>query len=326
MVDSLADEGTLRIRTEDRFKQRFNVAASRARDQMWVVYSLDPSIDLKSGDLRRQLIEHATNPDAVERKIEDAVQLAESEFEKRVLTRLVGEGYQVIPQYQVGRHRIDLVVTDGSNRLAVELDGEQFHPPSQLGADMERQAMLERAGWRFVRIRGSLFFRDDEAALVPLYQAFRQFGINPVRQDSILSGGGSELIDRVRRRAEEIKREWREVKTDGLKEPVRSRDRVVAVASDQRNELVPQVTKPINAESFNHLEISPPLGCEDALVVIRGPITLAKLAQARGVTVREIEGIAWREAHFAGRQDEAIPVKDAVKIAKHLQVQIEDAQ
>jgi hypothetical protein len=32
---------------DDMFKKRFNVAASRARDQMWVVHSLDPSVDLK---------------------------------------------------------------------------------------------------------------------------------------------------------------------------------------------------------------------------------------------------------------------------------------
>jgi len=35
--------GTLPFRDQQMFKQRFNVAASRARDQMWVVHSLDPS-------------------------------------------------------------------------------------------------------------------------------------------------------------------------------------------------------------------------------------------------------------------------------------------
>jgi len=53
---------------------------------------------------------------------------------------------------------------------------------------------------------------------------------------------------------------------------------------------------------------------------------LAKLAQAKGLTAHEIERIAWREALFAGRQDEAIPLKDAAKIAKCLQIQIEDSQ
>ena len=68
MVDSPAEGGPLHLRTDDRFKQRFNVAASRAKDQTWVVYSLDPSVDLKPGDFRRQLIEHAIDPDAVAKK------------------------------------------------------------------------------------------------------------------------------------------------------------------------------------------------------------------------------------------------------------------
>src|SRR3989441_8088599 len=42
VVDS-AEENQLRLRSEPMFKQRFNVAASRARDQMWVVHSLDPA-------------------------------------------------------------------------------------------------------------------------------------------------------------------------------------------------------------------------------------------------------------------------------------------
>ena len=41
------------------FKKRFNVAASRARDQMWVVHSLNHETDLKPGDYRTPLIEHA---------------------------------------------------------------------------------------------------------------------------------------------------------------------------------------------------------------------------------------------------------------------------
>lgn len=61
MVD-VPQDGPLPLRQDDRFKQRYNVAASRARDQMWVVYSVDPRLDLKPGDLRRELIEHAEDP------------------------------------------------------------------------------------------------------------------------------------------------------------------------------------------------------------------------------------------------------------------------
>jgi hypothetical protein len=47
----------LALKQTPTFKQRYNVAASRAKDQLWLVHSLDPDHDLKSGDLRRRLID-----------------------------------------------------------------------------------------------------------------------------------------------------------------------------------------------------------------------------------------------------------------------------
>lgn len=60
LVDSDSQSGnTLALRQQTAFLQRYNVAASRARDQLWVVHSLDPRVALKPDDLRRRLIEHA---------------------------------------------------------------------------------------------------------------------------------------------------------------------------------------------------------------------------------------------------------------------------
>ena len=65
MVD-IPGEGPLALHTEDAYdyrdKKRFNVAVSRARDQLWVVHSLDPDRDLKKGDIRKRLIDYAKNP------------------------------------------------------------------------------------------------------------------------------------------------------------------------------------------------------------------------------------------------------------------------
>ncbi|HJY85152.1 MAG TPA: DUF559 domain-containing protein, partial [Candidatus Binatia bacterium] len=148
--------GPLPLREQPMFKQRFNVAASRARDQMWVVHFLDPQNDLKPGDLRRRFIEYAVDPSAVIRAIAHAEKRVESEFEKEVLHRLIQAGYRVDPQWQVGSYRIDLVVMDSKGRrLAIECDGDRFHPTEKLPEDMARQAVLERLGWTFARIRGS---------------------------------------------------------------------------------------------------------------------------------------------------------------------------
>ena len=50
----------------------FNVAASRARDQLWVVHSMRPERDLKHGDLRLKLINHAMDPTGLRKKVIDS--------------------------------------------------------------------------------------------------------------------------------------------------------------------------------------------------------------------------------------------------------------
>src|SRR5438445_2793180 len=55
MVWSPGEDQLLPFLDRKESRQRLNVAASRAKNQMWLVYSLDPTINLKPGDLRRKL-------------------------------------------------------------------------------------------------------------------------------------------------------------------------------------------------------------------------------------------------------------------------------
>ncbi len=71
-------EGRLPLRQQTGFPQRLSVAASRAQDQIWVVHSVDPSVDVKPGDLRRRLIEYAHNPCAFTQVLERTAARAES--------------------------------------------------------------------------------------------------------------------------------------------------------------------------------------------------------------------------------------------------------
>jgi len=218
MVDAPPADPPLPMRQEGPkkiFKKRFNVAASRARDQMWVVHSLNHEIDLKPGDYRRRLIEHAIDPIAWERELErllPQVDARSKEFEGRVLRRLLESNFRVFPQYRVGGFRIDLVVTGGGKRLAVECDGESIHGPEKLQEDMGRQAILERLGWQFVRIRGSIFFRDEDRALRPLFQRLEELGITtdlePSRASSLPTADA--VTQEVIRRAQELRAAWQD--------------------------------------------------------------------------------------------------------------------
>ncbi len=212
MVDT-PGEGPLMLRTEDAsdymYKKRYNVAVSRARDQLWVVHSLDPDIDLKNGDIRKRLIRYSTNPQGFMQNTE-LEQKTDSEFETRVMKRLIQAGYHVIPQWSVGSYRIDLVVEGGGKRLAVECDGDRWHTLENLDDDMARQAVLERLGWRFVRIRGSQFFRNPDKAMEPVFARLRELEILAEGAQTSVSSNmsGQVLKETIVRRAAELRREW----------------------------------------------------------------------------------------------------------------------
>lgn len=213
MVDSSVG-GPLHLQDGDAnrklYKKRYNVAASRAKDQMWLVYSLNHETDLKPGDIRKRLIEHMLDPKAWQRELDELVAKTESPFEEKVLARLLEKGFKVQPQYQVGAYRIDMVVSGGGKKVGVECDGEQWHGPEKLQDDMNRQAILERLGWKFIRIRGSVFFRDTDRAMTTVFNQLGELGISPEKSsDVILSTADSELVDRVRCRAQELQDEWK---------------------------------------------------------------------------------------------------------------------
>ena len=182
MVDSNEGDGPMRKVGEganELNKKRYNVAASRAQNQMWIMHSMDYMTDLKPDDIRRELLEYAL-VEAQSLMTDGTVNRTESEFEKLVLTALVTRGYMVKTQYAVGYYRIDMVVEYEGRKLAVECDGEKWHSGDEkIAEDLARQAILERLGWRFHRIRGSLFFRDPDTALELLWTRLGKLGIYP---------------------------------------------------------------------------------------------------------------------------------------------------
>jgi very-short-patch-repair endonuclease len=157
--------------------RRVNVAASRARQQMWVVYSVDPD-KFPDGDLRGALIGHCRDGGAATAPPADLLDACESQFERDVLQKIMAQGYRKVSvQHSVGRYRIDVVVEGPHARLAVECDGDRWHGPDVWHKDRARQQVLERAGWTFERIRGSAFYSDPDAALLPLWQRLAGLGI-----------------------------------------------------------------------------------------------------------------------------------------------------
>ncbi|WP_017975243.1 AAA domain-containing protein [Actinopolyspora halophila] len=170
--------------------QRYNVAVSRAKDQVWLFHSVSLSELHNREDMRFQLLEHCygmidgsartDSGELVGTVSEDQRDTGfDSLFEQRVFNRLVTRGYSVIPQYPVGPYRIDLVVIGTKARMAVECDGDAWHGPEAYERDLARQRELERCGWTFHRIRESSFYVDQARELEALWKALHEQGIHP---------------------------------------------------------------------------------------------------------------------------------------------------
>jgi len=185
--------------TKDDDKRRFNVAASRAQDQMWLFHTAT-SNDLNPNCVRRRLLDFFQDPrGSFERStgvsVEELGRAAEkgqrqigsqpppfdSWFEVDVALRIARDGYRVTPQFELAKYQIDLVIegeVDGKlRRLAVECDGDHWHGPEQYTQDVHRQRQLERAGMRFCRIRESAFYANPQKAMEQVWHAIEDLGI-----------------------------------------------------------------------------------------------------------------------------------------------------
>lgn len=182
--------------TKDSDRQRFNVATSRARDQVFLFHSIGIQ-DIKSQScVRYQLLKWYLDPLSapIEGGIEILRKIAESDFEIEVGEKIIRRGYTVIPQYKPfsndRRYRIDLVVQGENNRIAVECDGDRWHGPDKWEYDQRREAQLRRAGWKFWRISGSAYYRNKDESLNGLWEFLEAEGISPWSATDAEGSGG----------------------------------------------------------------------------------------------------------------------------------------
>lgn len=127
--------------------KRYNVAVSRARDQVWLVHSFDWKTQLNFEDLRRKLFEHADkvlSGAASDEKIRADADPNSQFFEVPVAKHLKQLGYRIRQQEPVGNFRIDIAVFGtGYKRVALECDGDRYHS----GAQKLKRICVARPYW-----------------------------------------------------------------------------------------------------------------------------------------------------------------------------------
>ena len=166
------------------YEQRINVATSRAKDKLILFHSVQLGTDLSNpDDLRYKLLNYIKNGITEKDLDENKKKKCDSVFEEDVYDWLTERGYEVTPQVEVGAYRIDLVVEGENNRLAVECDGDRWHPPEKWWDDKLRQHQLERVGWTFWRVSGSAFYNDPDLAMSSVIKTLNSLNIKPQKRE-----------------------------------------------------------------------------------------------------------------------------------------------
>lgn len=164
--------------------QRFNVAASRPRDQMILFHSVDAN-KINPNDVRYKLLQHCLNHGETEAALIKEEPEFVSELERDLYALISIKGYRVVPQVKVGSlgKAIDLVVEEERTRLAIECGGDvEWQGQEKWKEEIERQRVLERVGWTFWRIRGSVFYSNPEKTMESLWIKLEEMGIVPIIQ------------------------------------------------------------------------------------------------------------------------------------------------
>jgi len=161
-----------------------NVAFTRARDEIHIFHSADVSdfgMTSGSGAIRDWLEycnQYCNGRGATTAGAEIQLAKAQSEFEQEVMASLVSKGVKVTAQYPSCGFFIDVVAELNDRRLAIECDGEIWHLDEHgelKQEDIERQEILERAGWKVIRTPYRSWRENPEAQIHRILDELHNF-------------------------------------------------------------------------------------------------------------------------------------------------------
>lgn len=158
-------------RTEDGWR-RVNVAFTRPRKQIFSFISRDIE-DFPGGHVK-EFLRYSQSP-AVS-SLPSAKKQFDSEFEEDVYKSLSSQDRKlvIVPQFETCGFRIDFVLLKNGRTLALECDGQQHYTETGelLEEDIDRQDILERAGWVVRRLSSKEFYRNQQGSIQKILDYF----------------------------------------------------------------------------------------------------------------------------------------------------------
>ena len=180
----IANNAKFAALTKDSDVRRFNVAASRARNQMWLFHSVDLE-NLNNKCVRHALLKYCLEEKEPKEEVKGSQYLLLNDFEEDIEKCIKASGYKVTPKVKVGKYTIDFIVetvtsaetdlslpsSDGHyKKIAVKCIGMEEDENYSMQKQYEMQMCLERVGWEFYKIRASEFYRNPIVVMEKLSQ------------------------------------------------------------------------------------------------------------------------------------------------------------
>lgn len=185
--------------TQEKGGRRLNVLFSRAKKRMEVFTSMHAS-DVLATEGRGTKILHDFLEFCNTKKIPESViyntnRAPDSDFEIAVAEAMRAEGFECIPQVGVRGYFIDIGVVDPRDKnkfiVGIECDGAAYHSSaSARERDRLRQEILERLGWKILRVWSTDWYQNSNAIIRYLVDEINQIcktEINNFKQEESIA-------------------------------------------------------------------------------------------------------------------------------------------
>lgn len=168
---SLTREGDVR---------RFNVAVSRAKNQIWLFSSISTE-NLNSECVRTKLLRYFIDPKfSSNEKEEQEIRVFESVFQKDVYKLVKEKGYKITAPEGLKHYNVDFVVQGSSKKIAIICNCGKRNIRENFDTTYEKRGLLESNGWVFYKINGSEFYMNPEKTMGELWIKLKFLGIERV--------------------------------------------------------------------------------------------------------------------------------------------------
>lgn len=172
----IANNAKFNALTKESDIRRFNVASSRAKNQLWVFYSVDLQ-DLSKQCIRYSFLDYCINYKNYQGNNNKPENLLHTQLQKDVYEIMVRNNYNVRPNIFIGGHKIDFVIEGFKSRAAIICQDSNSNSVFDWKDNFDFYLKLKYAGWEIIKIEEINFYRNTGKVMDEVFNKLNYKGI-----------------------------------------------------------------------------------------------------------------------------------------------------